>query len=506
MFRIIGAEIKKTFLKPGIFILTGILIVVLFACSILYSPTTRDSSIVDMKNEYKIASSINSPTIQTLYNYFNTSVSGENTKAKYDDALEKWEDQINFYDELYYGSGAVSINTVLLSNLNNDLAIIQTNWSTFYEAAHLQNGNIETSKENLYNSLNNLESDIYTIVSTSIKYDTLLISTETFDKITELLKTCKSLTNPITNTSPARNICDTLESNNFYNKLKNFISEFKEFKPSEEILLNLKSYITEAKSIIGTNPTYNSQNLIEENTGSGILLELATFVQNNASKTDAETIYKFDKIITKYKLITTVELARIVDYSILKDVLSVYSPNEIANFKNNTIKVINYYEICEDLARQEYLLQTKTYEFEYANPLSINQSSNENINAFDFSYFALRLCSFIIIVYCVVLAAGSIAGEQQAGTLKLLAIRPYSRSKLFLGKLLATFIIGIILLSLSAVATLIAGVISYSFSSLPILMVFNGTSAFSVSVFVEYLIMLASMFFELAFFADLYSF
>ena len=107
---------------------------------------------------------------------------------------------------------------------------------------------------------------------------------------------------------------------------------------------------------------------------------------------------------------------------------------------------------------------------------------------------------FIIVIYVITVAASTITGEQANGTLKMLAIRPYNRSKLLGGKLLSTLLIGILLIIVSAVATLAVGGISYGFASNPVLMVFNATSACAMSPALLYFIYLLTLVVEMAFF------
>ena len=160
----------------------------------------------------------------------------------------------------------------------------------------------------------------------------------------------------------------------------------------------------------------------------------------------------------------------------------------------------NYYEQKEEQVKLLYLFKTNTFEFDYATPFSMDQPSNYNVNAFDFSYFALRLCMFIIVIYVITVAASTITGEQSNGTLKMLAIRPYNRSKLLAGKLLSTLLIGTLLIIVSAVATLAVGGISYGFASNPVLVVFNASSASAMSPVLLYFIYLLTLIVEMAFF------
>ena len=147
-----------------------------------------------------------------------------------------------------------------------------------------------------------------------------------------------------------------------------------------------------------------------------------------------------------------------------------------------------------------YLFKTNTFDFDYATPFSMDQPSNYNVNAFDFSYFALKLCMFIIVIYVITVAASTITGEQSNGTLKMLAIRPYNRSKLIGGKLLSTLFIGMLLIAVSAIATLAVGGISYGFGGNSVLVIFNASKAVAMSPVLLYFIYLLTLVVEMAFF------
>ena len=107
---------------------------------------------------------------------------------------------------------------------------------------------------------------------------------------------------------------------------------------------------------------------------------------------------------------------------------------------------------------------------------------------------------FIIVIYVITVAASTITGEQATGTLKMLAIRPYKRSKLLGGKLLSTLLIGTLLIVVSAIATLAVGGISYGFAGSPVLVIFNASSASAMSPVLLYFIYLLTLIVEMAFF------
>ena len=157
----------------------------------------------------------------------------------------------------------------------------------------------------------------------------------------------------------------------------------------------------------------------------------------------------------------------------------------------------------EILTKNQYLFDTETYDYDYAEPFSIVQPSNKEINGYDYSYFALRLCAFFITVYVVVLAAGTIAGEQSAGTLKLLAIRPYGRNKLLSSKIWATLSAGAILLFVSSIASMVIGGVTYGLGSASVLVIFNAQSVSVIHPMILYVISVLLMFVEISFYGAL---
>ena len=498
MFRIINAEIKKTFAKPGIFILTGILIVVLFACAMFYKPAKRDDVILTVES-YVDGVSVQDVTITKMYEYFNSlSTTKQNTKYEYDNIISNAEDYINFYYVVYYPTSSYVGNNhitasgdyVLKSTIDAQVEVVKQKWALFIENLTNNPGlNTDVLRQEVKTSLNQITSYLVSIGKSETK--TVLVKTQDYEDFAKYLKQADAiLDTEVDNSASWDTVRTNLGDTKFPNTLKAYADKIHEFKPTEKVLEKAITYIAEAKEYLGNYPTLEVE-------GKGLLNEIYEFYKTNGSKT--ESVYKtnFNKLLTKYKLMSQ-EIKTICNSSVNVNVLQKFSPNDITKYRS--FEKENFYSLKEDLTRNEYYLNTKTFEFEYATPLNITQASNTKTNAYDFAYFALKLCAFIIIIYCVVLAAGSIAGEQQAGTLKLLAIRPYSRTKLFLGKMMATISVGVILLLLSSIATLIAGVITYSASSLPVLVIFNASQAIKMNVFLEFFVMLFTMFFELVFF------
>ena len=503
MFRIIKAEIKKTFAKPGIFILTAVLICVLFASAMFYTPKVRDNNMVSL--ETKSSASTSSVRVKDMYDSFKSTKESSssqgldnNTEVGFNNEVDNIKKFVNFYYYTYYQDSEygktlddsyLDESIVTIADLNQDLKDIEKYLQEYEKKCTEPNDARVTARNNLKTAILNLQTDLTKVAPGTNKPNSstkivALIKEDARKELNDnvLLQAYKYLNiEDGKEFSLDKTAFDNLVKLQLVKKINDTLTQFVEFKPSQAVLDNCLSYVKETS---------------ERATDYAISVE--EFYKQNSTSTEKDVKKEFNLIVTKYKL-TIKECKDIVEQSIYFDALKDFSANEITKF--TATQNIDKYSLQESLTKNEFMFNNKTFYFDYATPLSITQTSNDNANAYDFAYFALRLCLFIIIIYTVVLAAGSIAGEQQAGTFKLLAIRPFSRTKLFMGKLLSTILMGFILLLVSVVATFIAGLIKFgTAASLPVLIVFNATSAFTMPVFVEFLISLLTMCFEITFF------
>lgn len=96
-----------------------------------------------------------------------------------------------------------------------------------------------------------------------------------------------------------------------------------------------------------------------------------------------------------------------------------------------------------------------------------------------FVYIYGSVASTIILIYLMVLAAGSFADEMKNGTIKLLLLRPITRSQLTTAKLLALYSWGAVLMAATYLVSFAYGAARYgSASGDKLLMVFNATNPF----------------------------
>lgn len=72
----------------------------------------------------------------------------------------------------------------------------------------------------------------------------------------------------------------------------------------------------------------------------------------------------------------------------------------------------------------------------------------------------------MVIIFTIIVAGGSVAGEFSSGTIKLLLIRPVSRAKILLAKYIAVMLYALLLFLLLFISSFVLGAIFFGFSGL----------------------------------------
>ena len=170
-------------------------------------------------------------------------------------------------------------------------------------------------------------------------------------------------------------------------------------------------------------------------------------------------------------------------------------PYDINDWKNNTLTDIEYktQDISAPmLTEEEYKIQTsqgndslgKTYD-DYKQIYTENKAKNEkgiklgwyslenNIPQLEFDNSARGIVDksydiFVMIsgILAIIIAGSIVSAEFSKGTIRLLLIRPVSRFKILLSKLLSVFLIGYIVLLVSVLLNTISSGFVYGFNSL----------------------------------------
>lgn len=79
--------------------------------------------------------------------------------------------------------------------------------------------------------------------------------------------------------------------------------------------------------------------------------------------------------------------------------------------------------------------------------------SGRDTSMWDVAYFESMLMSGLVTIFVVIVAAASVAEEFSGGTIKLLLIRPWSRSKILLSKYIAVFLYALLMTILMFAST-----------------------------------------------------
>ncbi|MBR7090989.1 MAG: ABC transporter permease subunit, partial [Clostridia bacterium] len=179
------------------------------------------------------------------------------------------------------------------------------------------------------------------------------------------------------------------------------------------------------------------------------------------------------------------------------DPINGYTDTYIHTLKGAEYSTIYSYQLVERLNSTEFLINNNANYTDYASMYNTAVASTPEPNAFDFVYTGMELCSFVIIIFCVVIGASMVAGEQNNGTLKLLAIRPFKRHKILTSKILSTLLFGIILSLFCMIILFILGWINYGVDMTPVLAIFDATLPFAISPILAMLIYLACLIFKI---------
>lgn len=476
IFKLTKGELKKIFLKPGIFVITAILVLVLTISAFIFNVNSREDNLVNIEGS----------TIAQMYDKsFGSSKNFESlSKLNLDKKMESSQTIIEFYKNELLNEENSKKNELYALNekLRDDIASLLSKVNNSQENEYTQ------AKEVLRNAI---KQDLMDINSAFLSYAQgddgfyyLLITNKDKDAFDVFM--ANSLTQPFGSNTTFSATLNKIEELNVYNRIKKFIDNLLVFLPTLESIEKCEENLNSAKV-----------NLLE------IEGQIENLVNEFGTDNSLDKKNELRYLITRYQQ---------ASHNIYELTQSTLNSSALNNFSDDTIQSLyqfansdlkTKYALEEQRLISQFYLDNNKYAFEYANPLSLTTASNVEPNVYDFMYFALELCSFIIIVYIVFLGATMIAGEYANGTMKLLAIRPYSRNKILFSKLLATVLVGIIFLIMTFIVTFITGGILFGLDSLSMLLIFNATTISSVSPIVSIIFLFLAKTIEIIFYAVL---
>lgn len=189
------------------------------------------------------------------------------------------------------------------------------------------------------------------------------------------------------------------------------------------------------------------------------------------------------KQITNYKMLGEVE-ADLINQLVLQQFSNTISANQISNTKNNSfdLSTFNTYENNQNISQNKYQINNNIYSYELGTTFSFGSTTGHKNSMYDSIYISLKISTIVIIVFTIMMIASLITSETENGTIKLLLLRPYKRSKILFGKMLATLFFSFIFLIISVAISGTVGFFVYGVGDISkVLVTFNATKTFLIN-------------------------
>lgn len=466
MFKVISAELKKMVSKPGIYVLAILLAIILVLGVFIYNPTVYSTSNITLTGS----------TVMEKYTYFIGEGSGS-IKLQADSSITDASNKILSYtiDGKTQEENIEDLYDTFIMYYNN-----------YREAAYNDTpaNVITTYRNNLVNALNSLNTAITTGVNnSSAGAYTILTTRSNYDRYTSAYESVRTLFS--TNTSNIADICQEYEDS-YRNDFTSSIDALIYPTLSEELI---RDYTVNEE---GTKLHTELSRLNEINDS---IQSIYNEVRDGTKDNESISVMQELEDLANLYMNTASTFTNLVNYELLSNAFSFVNTNDqldLLYLENET-----QYNSNTLLIRYDYLFDNNKTENDYAHPLTIGVTSNDEINAYDYAYFILRLFSFIIIVYAIMSACHAIAGEIKEGSMRYFAIRPVNRLTLYFGKFLAIILMSLIMIIFSAIIAVCVGGAVYGFSSASILTIFNSSTAIVIHPIVMLIIYLVSLLLEL---------
>lgn len=545
VFKLTGAEFKKIFKRPIVFIMALFIVAVVFISSYLFKPIDNSEYTInyeatssekyysnfysDMPESKKAIDLTYNDTNKiidyykscidrenSLVDYYNTLLSSieairndsnfstknqkyselgktlNNFKSAYADfyKLYNFESLVKFTEEnVYYNTDACQPITALLDAYDKHDSIdfiivydtneyadklrnvlnrgknfiittsiglaedIKNAFSEYADSVRNNKINRETKRVLLQTSINNYKN--YYKMITDSEYPIVLVNKSDKNNIMYLLDNAKDILNiPVADQnkqSAHTKVYDSLSELDIANVFVNYSPSIKQVSISN-------SFVDELLKIQKTTNT-NNENILKN-------------IDNFRTNKD---INKIKKEVNNYYLLSKSYNQLINDLTIT-NITSMYIESVYSEFYNYDLDKYNSYYFSEQITTNKYYIDNNVYPNSFASNLGFNQNSDSQTSALDFVYYSMELCTIIIIIFSMVLICNLITNETESGTIKLLLVRPYKRSKVITSKLLATLFFSVTFLLFSVILSTIAGIYMFGFSNPNILLIFNATT------------------------------
>lgn len=333
--------------------------------------------------------------------------------------------------------------------------------------ANSQSGTTQASSSVALENLKQQILNFKVVIDKGINADSLImLSTKTSYK--HINDVCESLVEYITKSKSATTgqytqegkfaCAEVLKKSNHIEEMQNYVKSLSFIAVPDSLVKEF----TEITSVVEKNKS--------------AILEKIEKLRNEASTAE------ITKEITNYR-----DLGITYNDLIGQLVVSEYSKNvsvtNIRDSKNTAYNLSNYntYENNQNISKNKYQINNNVYSSSLGNVFSFGTTSSYEKSVYDYIYSTLKICTILIIIFTIMMVSGLITNETENGTIKLLLIRPYNRSKIIIGKMLATLFFSLIFILFSVVISFAVGYFMFGFPTLNTIMVtFNATKTFLI--------------------------
>lgn len=482
IFRLANAEFHKIFYRPSIFILTALLIITLVLTNLLYSPTPNTTKLMyEGKNNVGqvyttfVGTSKTETTKQSILDDLNkrfAAVQEEYDSLTKKDKLKELQDKIS------------SLKAGLTVTLQDEL--IKVNKYTEAEFNAKKKTEIDVLK-NLKNQTKDLLDFLYEVERQPLNF---YITYNQYDRVVKNVKT-------VYDAFPAN--FDDFRRGDFISFAKTLIDNYS-LDASEVVLSEVQK-----DPIVIKEETYN-EIVKKYNTDALAVLEsyyfdkIHKFYDEKSSSTAESDIASINELIANYYSFAQMNI-KVLESKFLLLKINQKTDTQIKDLVG--YNELSKYSINEEIQIYNYLIENNKFDYNYLTSFNFNQASGATSNAYDYTVYAMQILSILIIVFSTFYACSSIAGDQSSGTMKMIAIRPYTRTKLFSGKFLSCLMFGILLMLVSFVASFVVGAVSFGIPMSECLVVFDATTILTLNPFVMLLIYFLSLVANLLFYISL---
>ncbi len=477
ILRLISAEVKRLMLKPGIFVLTAVFVLSVGFANIIYDPEEREMDTIDISGAD--VSAIYTTFQNQNLNVYNGAVTDLQDYLDFCISFEKKnvDDEGNTIDANPFDVAVVTKDDLITLKTTAD-----TTYNLYKNAINLNAGLLElnTKKTNLRTALENLYDDY--IAAGNATNKAFFVKTAATDPFEANMNRFIALIPEADQTEEQhQTIAENLRDSKFISVIDTFLDDLYEPVLEQEFTADLTTdYLTETNTRL-----------------SALTSDMDTFVLDNGTSATDEDKAKINAMFSKYK--ATINQAE----SIINNSLSLSMLNEFTNAEINEFEdyaEYNVYDTKEDLLLNKAMYDNEDFYYNYSSALNIFTTSNEKINAFDFTVYALEYLGFIIILYLITISAGSIVGEEASGTLKMLAVRPIKRSKIFNGKMITNIVLAALLVAVGTAAAFAAGTVLFGINTTTIVTIFNASTVITMAPYEMLILYAASLFIKVVFY------